>query len=102
KAFFIRLPKVGLYFLLLGVGWAPDNTWAQSSDVCGPSPAVKAALDQLPEQTPALTDWQFHEQRAAAFQALLRQYPDDAFVQRSYIGAMGSRSDKDKVIAEYK
>jgi hypothetical protein len=70
--------------------------------VCSPAPAVKAALDQLPQQTPALTDWQFHEQSAAALQALLRQYPEDVFVQQAYISSMGGRSDKDKVIAEYK
>ena len=94
--------KVGLSFLLLWVGWAPGSACAQSPDVCGPAPAVKAALDQLPEQTPALTDWQFHEQRAAALQALLRQYPDDVFVQRAYINSMYGRSDRDKVMAEYK
>jgi hypothetical protein len=98
----VRLLKVGLCFLLLGVGWGPGSVWAQSADFCSPAPAVKAALDQLPQQTPALTDWQFHEQHAAALQALLRQYPEDVFVQRAYIGSMNSRSDKDKVIAEYK
>ncbi len=102
KASSIGPLKVGLCFSLLWVGWAAGNAWAQSADVCGPAPAVKAALDQLPEQTPALTDWQFHEQHAAALQALLRQYPDDVFVQRAYINSMYSRSDKDKVIAEYK
>ena len=102
KTAFISLLKVGFCFLLLWVGWASANAWAQSGDVCGPAPTVKAALDQLPQQTPAQTDWQFHEQHSAALQALLRQYPEDVFVQRAYIGAMGSRSDKDKVIAEYK
>jgi len=94
--------KVGLCFLLLWVGWAPGSACAQSPDVCGPAPAVKAALDQLPEQTPALTDWQFHEQYASALQALLRQYPDDVFVQRAYINSMGSWDDRPKVIAEYR
>ena len=102
RSTFIGLFTVWLCFILLWVGWASGNAWAQSADVCGPAPAVKAALDQLPEQTPALTDWQFHEQHAAALQALLRQYPDDVFVQRAYINSMCSRSDKDKVIAEYK
>jgi hypothetical protein len=60
------------------------------------------ALDGLSQQTPALTDWQFHEQHAAAIQALLRQYPGDVFVQKAYISSMGGRTDKDKVIAEYK
>jgi hypothetical protein len=98
----IRLPKIVLFLLLLGVVWAPARAWTQSTDVCGPAPAIKAALDQLPRQTPALTDWQFHEQRAAALQALLRQYPDDVFVQRAYINSMYDRSDRDKVIAEFK
>jgi hypothetical protein len=71
-------------------------------DICGPATAVKLALDGLPQQTPALTDWQFRKQRAAAIQALLRQYPGDVFVQKAYIDSMGGRSDKDKVIAEYK
>jgi len=75
--------KVGLCFLLLGVGWTRGNARALSSDVCGPAPVVKTALDQLPEQTPALTDWQFHELRAATIQVLLRQYPEDVFVQRA-------------------
>jgi hypothetical protein len=97
-----RLLKFGLCCSLLWVGWVPGNAWAQSAGVCGPAPAAKAALDQLPQQTPALTDWPFHEQHAAALQALLRQYPDDVFVQRAYINSMYSRSDKDKVIAEYK
>jgi len=94
--------QVLLFLLLLWVGPVPGNVWAQSGDVCGPAPAVKAAIDQLPQQTPALTDWQFHEQTAAALQALLRQYPDDAFVQRAYIDSMRGWSDRAKVIAEYK
>ena len=102
KSSFISLLRVGLCFSLLSVGLAPRNAWAQSAEVCGPAPAVKLALDGLPQQTPALTDWQFHEQYAAAIQALLRQYPGDVFVQKAYIGSMHGRSDKDKVIAEYK
>jgi hypothetical protein len=82
---------------------AGSRAYSQSSmAVCGPASAVKAALDGLPRQTPALTDWQFHEQRAAAIQALLKQYPGDVFVQRAYVDSMYGRSDKDKVIAEYK
>jgi len=102
KSSFVGLLKVWLCFSLLSVGLASGNARAQSANVCGPAPAVKAALDQLPQQTPALTDWQFHEQSGAALQALLRQYPEDVFVQRAYIGSMGRSSDKDKVIAEYK
>jgi hypothetical protein len=88
--------------LALLTGFTSRDVWAQSADVCGPAPAVKLALDGLPQQTPALTDWQFHEQRAAAIQALLRQYPGDVFVQKAYIGSMYGRSDKEKVIVEYK
>ena len=99
---FIGSFTFGLCFILLWLGGASGDGRAQSADACGPAPAVKAALGQLPEQTPAQTDWQFHEQHAAALHALLRQYPDDVFVQRAYINSMGSRSDKDKVIAEYK
>jgi len=102
RSSFSGLLKVGLCFSLLGVGWAPGIAWAQSAGVCDPAPDVKAALDQLPEQTPALSDWQFHEQHAAALQALLRQYPGDVFVQRAYINSMYSRPDRGKVIAEYK
>jgi hypothetical protein len=102
KSSFIGLLEVWLCFSLLWVGLGPGNARAQSANVCGPAPAVKAVLDQLPQQTPALTDWQFHEQSAAALQALLRQYPEDVFVQRAYINSMGGRSDKDKVIADYK
>jgi hypothetical protein len=60
------------------------------------------ALDLLPRQTPAQTDWQFHEQHAAAIQALLRQYPGDVFVEKAYVNSMNGRSDKEKVISEYK
>jgi hypothetical protein len=96
----IGLGLCGLVFLLA----AGSRAYSQSrvEAVCGPAPAVKLALDGLPEQTPALTDWQFHEQHAAAIQALLRQYPGNVFVQKAYIGSMYGRSDKDKVIAEYK
>jgi len=82
---FIGFLRVWLCFSLLWVGLACGNASAQSGEVCGPAPAVKEALDQLPQQTLALTDWQFHEQSAAALQALLLQCPDDVFVQRAYI-----------------
>ena len=98
------LGRAGLSLCLLAlvVGFTPRHGWAQSAAVCDPAPAVKLALDLLPEQTPALTDWQYHEQRAAAIQALLRQYPGDVFVEKAYINSMSGRTDKDKVIAEYK
>jgi hypothetical protein len=94
-------PGLCCLVFLLTVG---PRAYSQSriEGVCGPASAVKLALDELPQQTPALTDWQFHEQHAAAIQALLRQYPGDVFVQKAYIASMGGRSDKEKVIAEYK
>ena len=91
-----------LCLLLLLAGFTSRIGWAQSAAVCGPSPDVRMALDLLPRQTPAQTDWQFHEQHAAAIQALLRQYPGDVFVEEAYINSMNGRSDKEKVIAEHK
>jgi hypothetical protein len=84
------------------LGFIPAGAWAQTYDACGPAPAVKAALDQLPQQKPADTFWQYHEQRLAALQALLRQYPDDVFIQQAYIRSVNSASEMEKVIAEYK
>ena len=83
------------------LGFIPAGVWAQTYDACGPGPTVKAAIDQLPQHTPADTTWEFLEKRLAAVQASLRQYPDDVFVQREYIHVMRS-IDKDKVIGEYK
>ena len=85
----------------LAVGM-PGILRSQSAGACDPAPAVKAALDALPEQTPQQTDWQFHEQRAAAIRSLLEQHRGDVFVQRVYILSMYRREDKDKLIAEYK
>jgi hypothetical protein len=90
------------FFVFLLTAGSRAYSQSRLEALCGPARAVKAALDGLPEQTPALTDWQFHELRAAAIQALLRQYPGDVFVQKVYIDSMDGRSDKKKVIAEYK
>ena len=95
-----RLLWCALAALLLG--FIPAGDWAQTYDACGPVPAGKAALGQLPQQTPADTVWQFHEQHLAALQRLLRQYPDDVFVQQAYIASISSTAEKDRVIAEYK
>jgi hypothetical protein len=94
---------LGLWCLVILLA-AGSRAYSQSNvvDVCGPAPAVKLAIDELPQQTPAQTDWQFHEQHAAAIQALLRQYPGDVFVQKAYIGTMRRFSDRQKGIAEYK
>jgi hypothetical protein len=90
--------QCALAFLL---GLVPAGLWAQTDYTCESAPAVKAALDQLPQRTPEQTTWQFLQQRLDANEALLRLYPDDAFVQRAYVSLMKS-IDMDKVIAEYK
>ena len=102
RKFFSPRLGLGISLAALVISLTLGNARAQSTEVCGPAPAVQAALDQLPRHTPALTDWQFHQQRVAALEALLRQYPDDVFIQRAYINLMYSTSDKDKVIAEFK
>jgi hypothetical protein len=95
------LPRYTLAALLLG--FIPAGVWAQTYDACGPGPAVKAAIDQLPQHTPADTLWEFLEKRLAAVQSLLRQHPDNVFVQRAYVSLMNSSSmERDKAIAEYK
>ena len=94
--------SLGISLLLLIAGLVPGSAAAQSAAVCGPAPAVKAALDKMPEQTPTQTNWQFHQQHLDALQDLLRQYPGDVFVQKSYIESMRGRSEKDKATAEYK
>ena len=63
---------------------------------------MQAGLDALPKQAPADTDWGFHEKELAAIQALIRQHPQDLFVQRYYIWAMGEPTERRKVIDEYK
>ena len=102
KALPARRWVVPLCMLILLMGLAPRHAWAQSGAACGPAPDVKLAIDALPQQTPAQTDRQYHEQRAAAFQALLGQYPGDVFVEKAYINSMSGRSDRENVVAEYK
>ena len=98
----LRAGLRGCLLIVWWIGFAP-SVQAQSVEACGPVPGVKAALDQLSTyQWPAQTDWQYHEQRASAIQALLGQYPDDLFVQRTYISSMSDPSDRDKIIEQYK
>lgn len=77
---------------------------AHSLPGCEPISEVKKALDQLPEyrQDAALTDWQVYQQRLAALAALRRQYPNDVFVQRTYIESATSLRDVDKASVEQK
>jgi len=67
---------------------------------------VQAGLDALPKQTSGDTDWGFHEKEFAAVRALMRQHPDDIFLQRYYIWATiwATRYpiERHKVIDEYK
>ncbi len=103
-----KLPRtsliLGCVLIVALAGLSSARLWAQGGPVCGPSPAVQAALDQVPSnQTPDQTDYVFEQSRESAIQALLRQYPDDVFVQRSYIQVMSDPDAKrDRVIAQYK
>ena len=102
KALRARRWVVSLWLLILIMGLAPGHGWTQSGAVCGPAPAVKLALDGLPEQTPAQTAREAYEQRSAAIQALLHKYPGDVFVEKAYISFMGDITHREKMIAEYK
>ncbi len=97
--------RAWLFVCLAAACWlslAPSGLWAQAYDACQAAPAVKAALDQLPSyQSADQTDWQYREKRLAGLEALLKQYPDDLFVQRAYINFMYG-PDRDKVIEDYK
>jgi len=88
--------------IILFLSLAPRVLRAQTGEACAPSPAVKAALDALPAQTPADTDWEFGEKRLTTIQGLLQRYPSDVFVQRRYITAMARQFESEKAIAEYK
>jgi hypothetical protein len=84
------------------LAFIPARAGAQAYSACEPSPAVKAALDQLPQHTPAQTYWQYIEQRLAATEALLSQYLDDVFVHRAFIDIKERAVNRDELIAEYK
>jgi len=78
---------------------------AQSLDACEPAPSVKAGLDQVPSyQSPDQTDWQYRERQLSAIRDLLKQFPDDLFVQRAFINFMtgAGRDEFTKTIDEYK
>jgi len=87
-------PVLLLATTTLGVG-------AQGTDPCAPSPAVQAAIDNLPVRSLAETDWEFRQKLLSAHQALLSRYPDDMFVQRAYI-SVARQFDWDKLSREYK
>jgi len=78
---------------------------AQSLDACEPAPSVKAGLDQVPSyQSPDQTDWQYRKRQLSAIRDLLKQFPDDLFVQRAFINFMtgAGRDEFTKTIDEYK
>jgi hypothetical protein len=77
---------------------------AQSYEACEPAPAIKAAIDKLPsERLPSQTQWQYHEKKRAALQALLAN-SNDPFVERAYVNfiARSDWNERAKVIDEYK
>jgi hypothetical protein len=75
---------------------------AQQWDDRNPSSDVKKAVDLLPKQTPDQIEWEFHQKELEAIQALRRQHPDDVFVERRYINAMQDRTERPRLIEEYK
>ncbi len=83
------LPRFVVLAAALLASLAPPALWAQAVTGCQAPPAVTAALNRLPQygQDVALSDWQIYVQRLAGLRALMRQYPNDVFVQRAYIGS---------------
>src|SRR5437667_1499738 len=96
-------PKIRLLWIILTtVLSGVIGLHAQAPDSCAPIPAVKAALDELPSYpTPNQTEPQFREQKMARIQALLRQYPGDVFIERTYINFQSWTPERDKVIEHY-
>ena len=58
---------------LFVLAWTCIPAVAQERDACSPSPEVKAAFEALPKQTPADTEWDYHQKLIAAIQDLLRK-----------------------------
>lgn len=104
KIFRITFWTLGAGAVALVAGFAPSRLRAQAAAGCEAPPDVQAALDQLPDrEPPEVTDWQYHSEKLTAFQTLLKQYPNDFFVQRAYINFMGyPYEERTRVIAEYK
>jgi thiol-disulfide isomerase/thioredoxin len=101
----MKLMSSGLVQVFLAVLLTAYSCCGQSnasSTGCEPSPEIQKALDQLPEyrRDPRLTDWQVYQQRLAGVKALLRQYPNDVFVQRTYVESATSLRQFDKASVE--
>jgi len=88
--------------LIMSSGWIVRPAHAQQLDACTPPPAVEAALDAVPLMARDDTEWEFHEKTLAAVQGVLRQYPNDVFVQQRYVDEMRGRTERPKVIEEYR
>jgi len=85
------------------MGFTASSLMGQGLDACGPSPAVKAALDDIPSDAPPdQTQVHFREQTLAKIQALLRQYPDDQFVERAYIDFLAWTPRQDQLTEQYR
>ena len=87
------------------LGFTSPTTRAQTIDACEAVPVVNAALDKVPSyQSPDQTDWQYHGKKLSAIQALLKQFPDNLFVQRTFIDFMtaAGRNEVSKTIEDYK
>ncbi|HEX5411994.1 MAG TPA: TlpA disulfide reductase family protein [Terriglobia bacterium] len=89
---------VALYLSL-----APCALRGQEYNSCQPPPEVRSALANFPIwQTPTETDWQFHQRQLSTLDSLLKQYPQDFFVRKKYVGLWGFPEEKTKLISEYK
>jgi hypothetical protein len=77
-----------------------NPTFSEQWDACIPSADVKAALDALPEQTRAQTEWDVLQQQLAAIQQLRRQFPGNVFVERRYMFTMLEKRERGKIIEE--
>jgi len=79
---------------------SPNATFSEQWDACTPSPDVKAALDALPEQTRAQTEWDVLQKQLAAIEQLRRQFPGNVFVERRYMFIMLGKTEREKIIEE--
>lgn len=82
------------------------SVWPQAvNSPCEPSPEVKLALQKLSFDDDARTGREQRRERGLAIlRPLLRQFPDDPFVHRRYLGFIEQVMDDelDSLIAEYK
>lgn len=103
RCFLLRIGYVqGCLWLAMFFALTPCSLRAQTTDVCVPSPAVRAALEALPTQTPAETGWEYRQRYQEAIQSLVRQFPDDFFVLRRYGSSGRDEAERTKIIEEYK